>query len=176
MDDKWEMTCQLVSFRAAGLWVVTFRKSQVTSFLLFPADFFFPFLFFCCFKLTSCWLEHLQHSQESRASLSIILLARKWIHVFPKMSNSSWSSWLKGTAVADYCVCTNTDPLPFSCQTVERSPPSPGQGMCLWVLLLIVAQDGVRKVVLSSLERLLDLSMWRVTLYLQENSRPGRLM
>lgn len=66
--------------------------------------------------------------------------------------------------------------MPFTRQTAEHSPPSPGQGMCLWVLLRMVAQDGVRKVVLSSLERLLDLSMWTVTLYLQENSRPGRLM
>lgn len=48
--------------------------------------------------------------------------------------------------------------------------------MGLRLLLLMVAQDGVRNVTLSSLERLLDFIMWTVTLYLQENSRPGRLM
>lgn len=53
---------------------------------------------------------------------------------------------------------------------------SPGQMMGFGLLLWIVAQDGVMKVMLSSLERLLPFSVRTVTLYLQENSRCGRLM
>lgn len=56
------------------------------------------------------------------------------------------------------------------------TPPSPGQWMGLWLLPWTTEQGGVRKVVLSVLERPLDVIMWTVTLYLQENIRPGRFM
>lgn len=47
--------------------------------------------------------------------------------------------------------------------------------MCLGLLALMLAQEGVKKKVVSAWARSLVPSGWRFTLYLQEKSRPWRL-
>lgn len=54
-------------------------------------------------------------------------------------------------------------------------PFSPGQVMAFGILSRIKEQEGVKKLVLWDSERLLLLTGFSSTLYLQENNKPRRL-